>query len=61
MDVDTKFNSLLNRNVMYFNNACTLACDAAVTVTLSQRWQQEVDKNQQHILLIAALAGVHPC
>lgn len=23
--------------------------------------QREVDKNQQHILLIAALAGMHPC
>lgn len=54
-------NSLLNRNLMYCNNACALVCDAPVTDTLSQRWQQEVDKNQQHILLIAALAGVHPC
>lgn len=68
VDVNTKFNSFLNRNLMYcnsaWNGACALAClwcsHHSHTVPKVAR-QQEVDKNQQHILLIAALAGLHPC
>lgn len=57
----------LDRDLMYCNSAlhraCTLACDAPFAYDTEPKVarQQEVDKNQQHILLIAALAGVHPC